>query len=133
MQQTQKYKLNLIERSDPFLPEGLNQNTQKVEDVLKGMEDGPLASMDQRVTVLEGHKMAYGTFSSTTQVDRVHFSLGFPPKVVLYMRNVSANGIHEIMMSVRMELGENGSMPLTDDGFDVLSFTYGVYHYVAFG
>ena len=34
MQQTQKYKLNLIESSDPFLPEGLNQNTRKVEEVL---------------------------------------------------------------------------------------------------
>lgn len=34
MQQTEKYKLNLIEPSDPFLPEGLNENTQKIEEVL---------------------------------------------------------------------------------------------------
>lgn len=34
MQQTDKYQLNLIEPSDSFLPDGLNENTQKLEDVL---------------------------------------------------------------------------------------------------
>lgn len=47
MQQTQKYKLNLIEGSDPFLPDGLNQNPKKIEDVLAeksppGNPGGPL-------------------------------------------------------------------------------------------
>ena len=34
MQHTEKYKLNLIEPSDPFLPDSLNQNTQKIEDAM---------------------------------------------------------------------------------------------------
>lgn len=35
MKQTNKYKLNLIETSDPFGPEALNENTQKLEDALE--------------------------------------------------------------------------------------------------
>ena len=34
MQQTEKYKFNLIETSDAFSPEALNQNAQKLEDAL---------------------------------------------------------------------------------------------------
>ena len=34
MQQTETYKLNLIETSDPFSPQALNENTQKLEEVV---------------------------------------------------------------------------------------------------
>lgn len=34
MQQTEKYQFNLIEGSDPFSPEPLNQNMEKVEGAL---------------------------------------------------------------------------------------------------
>ena len=44
MQQTEKYKLNLIESSDPFLPDGLNQNTLKLEEVVSQHLEG----MDRR-------------------------------------------------------------------------------------
>ena len=88
MQQTEKYKLNLIESSDPFLPEGLNANTQKVEDVLAAREalsDEKLAEMDSRVTVLEGHKLAFGTYKGevyahVTQAQTIH--VGFDPAAV---------------------------------------------------
>ena len=38
MQQTETYKLNLIESSDPFLPDALNENTRKIEEVVDGLE-----------------------------------------------------------------------------------------------
>lgn len=69
MQQTEKYKLNLIESSDPFLPEGLNENTQKVEDVLKEKMEGPVAALDARVTELEKLKLAYGKIPSSNTVE----------------------------------------------------------------
>ena len=58
MQQTETYKLNLIESSDPFLPDALNENTQKLEEVVSEK----LGEMDARVTVLEGFKFACGSF-----------------------------------------------------------------------
>ena len=56
MQQTEKYKLNLIESSDPFLPDGLNANTRKVEEVLSenlGTMQGAVDTLDQRLAAAE--------------------------------------------------------------------------------
>ena len=60
MQQTETYKLNLIESSDPFLPDALNENTQKLEEVVSEK----LGEMDQRVTVLECHHFACGSYKA---------------------------------------------------------------------
>jgi len=90
MQQTEKYKLNLIEPSDPFLPDALNRNTQKVEDAMSAHEarmDGQAAALDQRVKVLEGHKIAYGTYkgyySQGGDNTPQFISLPFTPRVLL--------------------------------------------------
>lgn len=56
MQQTTKYKLNLIERDDAFSPDAQNQNTQKVKNALiahKAAVEEVTDAIDQRVTVLE--------------------------------------------------------------------------------
>ena len=103
MQQTQKYKLNLIESSDPFMPEGLNQNTQKVEEVLAAQEaandqkvaavagqvtalgaasDQKLAEMNQRVTVLEGHRCFVGSYVGDGTNNRF-INLGVTPLAVI--------------------------------------------------
>ena len=102
MQQTQKYKLNLIESSDPFMPEGLNQNTQKVEQVLAAQEaandqkvaavagqvaalgaasDQKFAEMSQRVTVLEAHRFIIGTYQGNGTQSRF-LPLGFTPLAI---------------------------------------------------
>ena len=44
MQHTDKYKLNLIETSDAFSPDALNENTRKVEDVLAAQAAAEAAS-----------------------------------------------------------------------------------------
>ena len=95
MQQTEKYKLNLIESSDPFLPDGLNANTQKVEEVLKGMEDGPLAEMDERVAALEAHKFYVGTYTGTGRELCPRFvDLGFTPIAVCVSASDSSGHAH---------------------------------------
>lgn len=53
MQHTEKYQLNLIEPSDPFLPDGLNQNTKQVEVVLSAHEarvKGWMSGIDTTLT-----------------------------------------------------------------------------------
>ena len=83
MQQTQKYKLNLIEPSDPFLPEGLNQNTRKVEEVLSEN----LGSMQSAVDALtknlgtHGHnaRMRFGTYTGTGKYEPLVLTFDFYP------------------------------------------------------
>ena len=120
MQQTEKYKLNLIEPSDPFLPKGLNENTQKIEEVLQTHMEGPVADLENRVTVLEGHRFAYGLVTG----DGV-MHLGFKPLAVLTNQRTT----HVSTMSV---LGENHSdLKLTEDGFIATGSARGIF--VAFG
>lgn len=84
MQQTEKYKLNLIESSDPFLPDGLNQNTQKVEDAMIAHEEkvkGSLDTFGARVTALEAHRFFIGTYTGNGRVDGF-VELGFTPMAI---------------------------------------------------
>ena len=64
MQQTEKYKLNLIERDDAFSPDALNQNTQKLENALAAHEaavEEATDGLDARLQVFEAVKIATGT------------------------------------------------------------------------
>lgn len=80
MQQTEKYKLNLIERTDTFSPEALNQNTQKVEEVLAA----ETAALDARVTVVEAKKVVTGSYTGNGDMyDGQTINLGFTPVAVL--------------------------------------------------
>ena len=91
MQQTETYKLNLIETSDTFSPDPLNQNTQKIEEVMSAetaQRAAETAALDNRVTALELHKVAVGTYTgnATTTSKTQTISLGFAPRVVLVQR-----------------------------------------------
>ena len=84
MQQTDTYQLNLIETSDNFSPEPLNQNTQKLEQALSAetaQRTAADAALDSRVTALELHKIAYGTYTGN-RINRT-FQVGFTPQAVL--------------------------------------------------
>ena len=91
MQQTKKYKLNLIEKTDAFSPDALNQNMEKVEAALEAAaahaDSGDageaaaraqaVAALDQRLQVVEAHKFVCGyTSPGTTEY------LGFTPRAV---------------------------------------------------
>ena len=79
MQQTQTYKLNLIETSDVFSPNPLNENTQKTEAALLAEADAREA-LDSRVQVLELRRMVAGPCGGSYGTQ---FDLGFQPKVVI--------------------------------------------------
>ena len=117
MQQTQTYKLNLIESSDPFSPDALNANTQKVEDVLarrEAVSDEKLAEMDGRVTVLEGHKFTWGSYHGNGGSSQT-VQIGFTPVAVLVVG--TRGGSINLGMSVAAENGSYYQMDLVEGGF----------------
>ena len=124
MQQTEKYKLNLIEPTDPFLPDGLNQNTQKMEDAMIAHETevaGALSTMDQRVTVLEGFHFACGRA-------RTNFiETGFMPRLVI----LTPMGRGEIYTSLNLD-GYTIGIEYHDNGFEIVSSASGIF-FLAFG
>ena len=90
MQQTKTYKFNLIEPSDTFSPDPLNENAQKLEAALGTKADtaqtaAAAAALEQRVQVLELHKMAAGYYiGDGGQSDKAQFiDLGFTPAIVV--------------------------------------------------
>lgn len=90
MQQTETYKLNLIELSDKFSPDPLNENAQKLEAALFAETEtrsGQTAGLEQRVAVLESRKIAVGSFTGTGK--DLTISLPFTPLAVIAQRNSS--------------------------------------------
>ena len=98
MQQTNKYKLNLIEKDDTFSPDPLNDNMEKVEGALMA-ETGARqaadaaeaqtradadAALDRRIQTIEAHKIVFGSAGngSTTA------NLGFTP-LLLYVTGMN--------------------------------------------
>ena len=84
MQQTETYKLNLIETSDVFSPNPLNENMEKLEAAIAA----EAAALDARVTMLEGSHMVAGSYAGTGTAfghDQT-IELGFTPKLVLIKR-----------------------------------------------
>ena len=127
MQQTEKYKLNLIEPKDKFLPDPLNENMEKVEGALTAetaartaadtaeaqARADAVADLDQRLQVFEAHHLAIGQFyPSSSQISIV---LGFRPKVVVAL---SGNGIGGILMD-QQEPYMTPYAGISDDGFYV--------------
>ena len=95
MQQTDKYKLNLIERTDPFSPDALNENTQKMEDALKTKagtaETGQqFAALAARVTTLEGKKIAIGTYTGNGDA-QTPIQFPFAPSALVIQLPTSSN------------------------------------------
>lgn len=112
MRQTDHYKLNLIDAMDTFSPAPLNENTELLEQALSAVHtevatgiateiqtraaaDTALAS---RVTVLEGHKFAVGSYTGkgTKAGDYQTVNVGFTPKAVF----VDGNGLNAMHLAV---------------------------------
>ena len=86
MQQTETYKLNLIDMDDTFSPQPINENMGKLETALSAL-GGADAALDGRVTALEAHKVVIGTYrgngTSASLYQTIH--LGFTPLAVFVM------------------------------------------------
>ncbi len=80
MQRTKNYKLRLIEMSDTFSTEPLNQNMTDLDDALAAA-DSAANALAQRVTALEVHRLSAGTYTGSTS--GVTVNVGFKPKAVI--------------------------------------------------
>ena len=131
MQQTETYKLNLIETSDPFSPQALNENTQKIEEVVSEK----LGEMDQRVTVLEAHKFACGSFQTPSDNGPLVVELGFTPKAVFISRQRSDHPDCLILITqsetknMYLRIVEGGFRHICNNGYTAYG---GTYHFIAF-
>ena len=99
MQQTQKYKLNLIESSDPFLPDGLNQNTQKVEQVLSQNLGSMRTDLDAVMAGLgsggKTARIAWGSYRGNDKSGKAHpnkLTFDFCPVILVMCEGVMSRG-----------------------------------------
>ena len=98
MQQTNKYKLNLIEKDDTFSPDPLNDNMEKVEEALERetaarqaadaaeaqARAGADSALDTRLQAIEAHKIVFGSANNTSTTA----NLGFTP-LLLYVTGMN--------------------------------------------
>lgn len=96
MQHTQKYQLNLIDPSDEFLPDPLNQNMETVETQLQAREAAE-AALDTKFTAAIGSggktaRIAWGSYEGTGEYGKEHptvLTFDFKPHLVLVQDSYS--------------------------------------------
>lgn len=160
MQQTSKYQFKLIEGTDDFSPDPINDNMEQVETQLSNLDTnltsqledmmGNLGSVGKNLRVIEGSYIGTGG-SNANSPTRLTFS--FRP-VVLFIYCTSAPLItgpmilmRPVSMGTRL-VGDNGAKPISVAWANkyVTWFTYSggtaadqmntenaTYHYVALG
>lgn len=128
MQQTDKYKLNLMDRDDAFSPDPLNENMEKLEAaIVSEIAAGDAAeaqiradadsALDARVQSLEAGRIVVGYADGYGFVD-----LGFTPRVLFARSGPNSIFItHELTYS-NLKLVEGGFTHAGD---------YGYCHYIA--
>ena len=135
MQQTETYKFNLIEPSDTFSPDPLNENMEKVEAQLDAARAEAAAgdeALEQRITVLEGHKIVMGAFDGDGKTI-LEFMVGGTPKLVI----VKVDGGSSVMalLDSPLDTGKiSNKLYIVDGGFQVygtLNMANTSYHYLA--
>lgn len=123
MQHTKKYDLSIIESSDPFSPEALNDNTRAVE--------AELERVDAAVEVLTASqlKLAFGTFTGNNAQNRL-IPLPFTPKLV-YMgdsRGFTLSGGHDYGGVVMPGYPYSSFFSVTEGGFLVSHYSTDDYY-----
>ncbi len=106
MQQTQTYKLNLVEGEDPFSPLPLNENAEKLEAAISAARADAAAgdaALDQRVTVLEAKLMVVGSYTGDLTRNR-QFLFDRTPSLVLVMQE---SGNNDWMIAGTRQFKEN--------------------------
>ena len=119
MQQTTKYQFKLIEGSDDFSPQPLNDNVEKVEQALTEFE-AALETVQDATEVLPYVTGTYTGDGSTT--DRT-ITLGFKPKFVIISgssRSTSAASEQVLRFGMAGPTGDSSTLIwITDTGFRV--------------
>ena len=108
MKQTKNHKLNLIEMSDTFSTDPLNENMETIDAALRAAADAT-AAVSSRVGTLEAKQVVIGSLHGTGSVTNV--TLGFRPRAVIIGGDVTA-----LVTSSIGDIEGNG-VTLTDSGF----------------
>ena len=131
MNQTPKYKLNLVEPSDAFSHIPLNENMEKVEDALEAARNEARAAVSSaqtdakaatdavssRVTALEARKIVWGTYTGNGSQSTRKISLGFTPSALI-LRSLSHGSVHVGLVTKGHPL-DTGDLVIVDGGFTV--------------
>ena len=141
MQHTETYNLNLIETSDTFSPDPLNQNAQLLEGAVEAEAAARTAAdsaLSQRVTVLEARRLVAGVFAGngTSQV----IQLGFTPRAVLVLDKRVGAACQALAVGTDSAYYDNvnTAIKIVDGGFETRNYsnhfnTQGSqYHFIAF-
>ena len=120
MQHTDKYQLNLIEASDTFSPDPLNENARRLEQAISAeaaaqdqARAADIAALDQRLQVFEAKHIAVGTYYPQTDID---VDLGFAPSCVVILA-LGPNNCCGILLRDR----PHSSGKITSNGFHIQS------------
>ena len=123
MQQTSKYQFNLVEGSDDFSPAPLNQNMEKVEEELEGIEESLATVMES----VDGHKIAVGSYRGSGGTKNVN--LGFTPVAVwIHNRRIDSTlGTHSAVAvtgsAAHEQYGTSTMVTIIENGFQVIDGT----------
>ena len=90
MQQTTKYQFKLIEGSDDFSPQPLNDNVEKVEEALMELETG-LGEVEDAYTPAN-KPYVIGTYTGNDGT--VTVTLGFKPALLIIGGGISSGSPH---------------------------------------
>lgn len=136
MQQTETYKLNLIETSDTFSPAPLNENMEKLEAALGGVQAEASAgeeALDQRLTVLEARKFVAGTYTGDGSGTGQFINLGFTPIAVLVQSSAGTwMAVTSVSPGKVLTIQGGGFVVGDNNGLGVrLNTSNGVYAYLA--
>ncbi len=122
MQQTEKYKLNLIEREDVFSPDPLNENAEKTDAALAAVVDEARAvnaELEGRVAALEAKKAVFGSYGGTGAYTQ-DITLGFTPKIAIVAPAMSTVACYTaILDSVRAHSSSLHNLKIVKNGFSV--------------
>ena len=129
MQQTTKYQFNLVDSTDDFSPTPLNQNMEKVEEELEGLEEA-LASevetvMDNLGTIGHNLRIQTGSYVGTGtygQSNPKSLTFDLYPVVVMIAAATDGHAIPPciLMRGIPISIFSAGSL-----GSDALYVTWG--------
>ena len=128
MQQTTKYQFKLIEGSDDFSPQPLNDNVEKMEEVLTELDTAIVvvqSAMDEVADAFTPTNMPYvtGSYTGDGSTTNRTINLGFKPKLVI-ITGTSRSSSYEAEALTRFALigpsGASGTIAdMTSTGFVV--------------
>ena len=96
MQQTSKYQFKLIEGTDSFSPGPLNDNMEKVEEELEGIEESLADVVSDLGTGNHNCRMAFGTYIGTGTAGENSpnvIQVGFTP-VLIMVGTIEPSGLY---------------------------------------